>query len=154
MKFILLLISFLGSTLCFSQQDFSEVKAKQIVETFFEGFHSGDTLQMKGVVVSNAVAQTAFTDKNGIHTVTDGTVSSIITAIGKRPSNQKWEERILDYTISIDGNLANVWTPYEFWVNDTFSHCGANSFTLVKTNDGWKIQHIIDSRRRSGCNQE
>lgn len=109
---------------------------------------------MKPVVVPNAVLETAFTDKNGAHTVTEGKVSSLLMAVAKRPTNQQWEERILEYAVSFDGNLAHIWTPYEFWVNGTFSHCGANSFTIVKTNSGWKIHHIIDSRRRAGCNQE
>ncbi len=56
------------------------------------------------------------------------------------------EEQLLDYKVSIDGNLAHVWTPY--FLNGSFSHCGANAFTLAKTSSGWKIVHLIDSRRR------
>jgi hypothetical protein len=72
-------------------------------------------------------------------------------AIAKRPQEQKWDERLLGYNVQIDGSIAHVWTPYEFWFNDTFSHCGANAFTLVKTDTGWKIIHIIDSRRKNSC---
>ncbi|GHC58014.1 nuclear transport factor 2 family protein [Ulvibacter litoralis] len=151
---LLLLITFCGSTLCFSQQDFSEAEAKQIIATFFEGFHKGNTLQMSTLLTSHAMLETAFTNKEGVATITTKSASSLVTAIAKRPTDQQWEERILGYTIAIDGNLAHVWTPYEFWVNGTFSHCGANSFTIVKTNAGWKIHHIIDSRRQAGCQQE
>ena len=61
-----------------------------------------------------------------------------------RQADQKWDERLLDYKVEIDGNLAHVWTPYEFWFNENFSHCGANSFTLAKFDDGWKIIHLIE----------
>jgi hypothetical protein len=81
-------------------------------------------------------------------------MDGFIKAIGSRPDADKWEERLLDYKVKIDGNLAHVWTPYEFWLNDKFSHCGANAFTLAKTDEGWKIVHLIDSRRRSSCKQE
>jgi len=81
-------------------------------------------------------------------------MDDFIKAIAERLEDQKWEERLLDYKVQIDGNLAHVWTPYEFWFNGAFSHCGANAFTLAKTDDGWKIVHLIDSRRRSSCNQE
>jgi hypothetical protein len=72
-------------------------------------------------------------------------------AISKRPETEKWDERLLSYSVQIDGNLAHVWTPYEFWLNGNFSHCGANAFTLAKMDDGWKIVHLIDSRRKSSC---
>ena len=52
------------------------------------------------------------------------------------------------FDIKIDGNLASVWTPYEFYVNDTLSHIGANSFTMIKENNQWLIIHLIDTRRK------
>jgi hypothetical protein len=60
----------------------------------------------------------------------------------------KFEERILNYYTQIDGNLANVWTPYEFYIYEKFSHMGANSFTLYNDNGKWQIIHIIDTRRK------
>ena len=81
-------------------------------------------------------------------------IEVLINAIVNRPVDQKWDERLLDYQIAVDGNLAHVLTLYEFWFNDTFSHCGANSFTIAKFNDGCKIIHLIDSRRKSSCKKE
>jgi Putative lumazine-binding len=150
----LLLNLFLGITCTtVAQTTISETEAKQIITTFFDGFHKGDTLLMQGVLAKDVRLQTAATDKNGVPQVSDDSVSKLLTAIANRPANQQWEERLLDYEINIDGNLANVWTPYEFWFNGNFSHCGSNSFTLAKTTDGWKIIHLIDSRRTEGCNQ-
>jgi hypothetical protein len=48
--------------------------------------------------------------------------------------------------------MAAVWTPYNFYYNGQFSHCGVNSFQVIRFKDGWKIQYIIDTRRRTGCN--
>ncbi|MFT5253690.1 MAG: hypothetical protein ACI87N_002733 [Flavobacteriales bacterium] len=81
-------------------------------------------------------------------------MAGFIKAIGNRPANQKWDERLLGYQVDIDGNLAHVWTPYEFWFNDAFLHCGANSFTMAKFDDGRKIIHLIDSSRKSSCKKE
>lgn len=150
-RFLLLFCLFCSSFMS-AQDSFSEKDAQQIIDTFFEGFHEGDTLKMKSVMVTDLVMQTAFTDKDGNNIINTGKASEFIATIGKRPENQKWEEKLLGYKISIDGNLAHVWTPYEFRFNGQFSHCGANAFTLAKTNDGWKIIHIIDSRRKEGCN--
>jgi len=151
MKSPLLLFSILFSIAAVGQNSFTEANARQIIDTFFEGFHKGDTLLMKSVMTDDLVMQTAFTDKEGNNKITNDTSEDLLNAIASRPEDQKWDERLLDYKVQIDGNLAHVWTPYEFWFNDSFSHCGANAFTLVKTDDGWKIIHLIDSRRKSTC---
>jgi hypothetical protein len=145
MKLFLFLFCLFTSTISFSQDSFSEADAKQVIDTFFEGFHKGDTLLMKSVMAENLVMQTSFTTKEGKNKINTESAEGIITAIANRPADQKWDERLLDYKIEVDGNLAHVWTPYEFWYNDTFLHCGANSFTLAKTDAGWKIIHLIDS---------
>ncbi|MDC8004660.1 nuclear transport factor 2 family protein [Aureisphaera galaxeae] len=153
MKRILFILCLSFSFFGTAQNDFSEAEAKQLIDTFFEGFHKGDTLMMRGTLAKDVKLQTAFTDKEGTPHLSTGPLDRLLTSIANRPAEQKWDERLLDYKVSIDGNLAHVWTPYEFWVNDTFSHCGANAFTLAKMEDGWKIIHLIDSRRRSSCNK-
>jgi len=134
-----------------AQQSFTENDAKAIVDTFFEGFHKGDTLLMRSVMIKDLPTQTVFRTNKGEDKIVTGSGENFIKAIGNRPADQNWEEKLLDYKIQVDGNLAHVWTPYEFWLNGNFSHCGANAFTLGKTSDGWKILHLIDSRRKEGC---
>jgi hypothetical protein len=62
------------------------------------------------------------------------------------------DERIEFGTILVDDNLASVWTPYQFYYDGKFSHCGVNSFQLVRGGEGWKIQYLIDTRRKQPCN--
>ena len=153
MKLLLCAFTILFSVSIVSQNSFSEDDARMLIDTFFEGFHEGDTTKMRSVMHSNIKMQTAFTDSEGIHQVVDSEGNDLLKTISERPETQIWEERLLSYHIQIDGNLSHVWTPYEFWFNGTFSHCGANAFTLVRTKDGWKIIHLIDSRRRTGCKE-
>lgn len=153
MKSLLFIFTVLFSSVGFSQTEFTDKQAQEIVDIFFEGFHKGDTTIMKSVLAKKVPLQTAFTDKEGNHKVSDGDLENLLTAIANRPADQKWDERLLDYRVQIDGNLAHVWTPYEFWFNGNFSHCGANAFTLAKTDRGWKIIHLIDSRRKSSCKE-
>ncbi|QNJ99012.1 nuclear transport factor 2 family protein [Constantimarinum furrinae] len=153
MKFIPVLFAVFFTISAMSQDSFTEKNAQQVVDTFFDGFHKGDSLIMKSVMADKLIMQTAFTDGEGVERVTTSEASNLLNAIANRPADQQWEERLLGYTVQIDGNLAHVWTPYQFWFNDTFSHCGANAFTLAKTSEGWKIIHLIDSRRKAGCNE-
>jgi len=151
MKYLLLFSCFIFSLSCFAQEEFTEADARQIVDTFFEGFHKGDTIQMRSVLAPVVGMQSVHSNKEGKHFLRESDMDGFIVAIGKRPETEKWDERLLSYAVQIDGNLAHVWTPYEFWVNGNFSHCGANAFTLARMDDGWKIVHLIDSRRKSSC---
>ena len=49
------------------------------------------------------------------------------------------------------GPIASVWTPYDFWVDGKFSHCGIDIFDLVKTAEGWKISGLTYTVERTGC---
>ena len=115
-----------------AQSNFTEQDAKQLVDTFFEGFHKGDTVMMRSVLAPSVRLQTAATDKNGAAQLSDDSILNLLNAIANRPADQNWEE---------------------FWFNGNFSHCGANAFTIAKTEAGWKIIHLIDSRRREGCRE-
>jgi len=53
--------------------------------------------------------------------------------------------------IEVHKNMAMAWVPYDFWVNDKFSHCGVDVFTYMKTEVGWKIAVIAYSVEREGC---
>ena len=153
MKSFVLICCVLFSTICFGQNSFDEANARQIIDTFFDGFHKGDTLLMKSVMGNDVVMQTVYANKEGKNMLRTEEASNLLNVIANRTEDQKWDERLLDYKVQIDGNLAHVWTPYEFWFNDSLSHCGANAFTLAKTDDGWKIIHLIDSRRKVSCNK-
>ena len=48
-------------------------------------------------------------------------------------------ERMWNPEVRIRGAIATVWTPYDFWSDGKFSHCGIDAFDLVKTDEGWKI---------------
>lgn len=60
-------------------------------------------------------------------------------------------ERIWDPQVLIHDRIAVVWAPYDFQLNGEFSHCGIDSFNLLKTGEGWKIASIVYTVERSGC---
>lgn len=151
MKHIFLILTLVFVQNIHAQGGSAEDKAKLMITTFFDGFHNGDVALMQSVMSPDIIMQRTFNDSNGVGRVATSSIESLLDAVQNRPTNQKWDERLLSFKISIDGNLAHVWTPYEFWVNDTFSHCGANSFTLARTENGWKIIHLVDSRRKESC---
>jgi len=146
--FIVMLVS--GNIIA---QNNAQEDVKKTIETFFDGFHKGDTTIMKSVMMDKFTTQTAFKNKEGKDVLVTEESTKLIHAIANRPSDQKWDERLLDFSIQVDGNMANAWTTYEFWYNDNFSHCGVNSFQLFNDNGTWKIIYLIDTRRRKSCQE-
>lgn len=150
MRTYLVLLVFMLSTALFSQQD--EKKAVQeTVETFFKGFHQQDSLIMKKVVAENVILQTIAEDSVGTIKVRNVAFSKFLKSIVSIPKEVQFQEILKSFSIQIDGNMANAWTPYEFRLRNEFSHCGVNSFQLVKIDGVWKIVYLIDTRRKENC---
>ena len=102
---------------------------------------------MKSVCSEKLILQSISESLKGTK-LSQETAQKFYISIATIPSDIKFEERILSYTIQVDGTMAHVWTPYEFYVNEKLSHSGVNAFTLFKENDSWKIIHLIDTRRK------
>jgi hypothetical protein len=66
-------------------------------------------------------------------------------------SKDTWLERIWKPVVMEHGEVAVVWAEYDFHLNGKFSHCGVDSFSLIKTASGWKISGISDTRETTGC---
>jgi hypothetical protein len=120
---------------------------KKTIEIFFKGFHARDTLTMKSVCSNSLILQSIAQNSKG-NTLTTESIHKFYTSIASIPLTVRFEERLLDHTIQIDGTMAHVWTPYELYVNGKLSHKGVNSFTLFLNDNLWKIIHLIDTRRK------
>ena len=147
MKYFVLLLTICSLT-TYAQKDEDKVKAP--ITQFFEGMRRSDSNMIKASLAPNAILQTIAKNKEGKTVVHTENMARFITAV-TQPHDKVYDERITFNTIKIDAVLATVWTPYQFYVGDTFSHCGVNSFQLVRIEGAWKIQYIIDTRRKEGC---
>lgn len=125
---------------------------KKTIDTFFEGLHKGDSAIVSNTLHSSVKIQTTFTNKKAEKKLATESRENLLTKIAGKKPEHKYFEKLLSYDIKVDGNLASVWTPYEFYFNDKFSHCGANSFQLFNNNGKWEIIYLVDMRRRSSCN--
>ena len=150
----LLLLCLLFAAPVFSQKEKEEKPEKAIkavINNFFAGLENGDTTLLKSTCTDAPVMQTFTANKEGKMQVYTEDFDEFVRFVGT-PSKDKYKEEIEFEAIHAEKSLASVWTPYKFYVNGKVSHCGTNSFQLVKTDAGWKIQYIIDTRRR-GCKE-
>lgn len=149
MKYLFFILLVLTSSLVNAQTAEDSVKAA--VNTLFEGMKNADPAVIKNAFADSAILQTIINGPNGKITVRTEPVAAFENSISKLAKGAA-DERIEFGSVKVDGALASVWTPYKFYYNGTFSHCGANSFQLIRVNGAWKIQYLIDTRRRQGCN--
>ena len=106
---------------------------------------------MKELMYDSVKMQSIGTDKEGIVQLSTSSFDSFLKSIAGIPENVNFEERILDYQTRSDALMANVWTPYEFYINSELSHCGVNNFQMIWDEDSWKIFYIVDTRNRQSC---
>ena len=63
----------------------------------------------------------------------------------------QFKEELGEFTIQKDHKMAVAWVPYTFYLDNEFSHCGINLFTLMQVENEWKIIHISDTRQTKDC---
>jgi len=150
MKRILILLTAVIFISTFAKAQSAEDSVKAVVNQLFAAMKGANSAMLKEAFADSAVLQTIRRKQDGTFFVQDEKVSDFVEQIGKAKKDSL-DERITFETVKIDGPLAIAWTPYKFYYAGNFSHCGVNSFQLVRINGRWKIQFLIDTRRRQGC---
>lgn len=123
-------------------------EVQKCIESFFEGFHQRDSAKIKLVCADKMILQSISESAIKGNKLSNESIKEFYKSIASIPLSMKFQEKILSYAIQIDGTMAHVWTPYEFYINEKLSHTGVNAFTLFKEKDSWKIIYLIDTRRK------
>ncbi len=128
----------------------AEDSVRQVINGMFTAMKDANAIQLQTFFSDSIILQTIVSDKTGGIKIRTDKASEFIDFISHAKAGDA-DERITFETIKIDGPLAMAWTPYSFYYKGIFSHCGVNSFQLIRTSGGWKIQYLIDTRRKVGC---
>jgi Putative lumazine-binding len=137
------------ANLSFAQTE-DEKAVKAVVIQLFDGMQKHDSTMIRACFHPSARMQSIGADrKTGVVEIkTENTIDAFVKSIGTIPANVSIEEKVLSYEIRVDAQLATAWTPYEFYLNQKRQHCGVDSFQFFKTENGWKIISIADTRRK------
>jgi hypothetical protein len=68
----------------------------------------------------------------------------------KQPGVQA-RERMWDAEVRVRGKIAQVWAPYDLYVNGSFRHCGIDAFTLIFENNRWRITGAAFTVEKKDC---
>lgn len=128
-----------------------EEKVEHTIQLFFEGMEKNDTAKIRATLdTAGCFLKTMMKMKDGRVVLVSDNIEDFFTEV-INASDLKVKEQLLSFDIKIDGVMAVAWTPYKFFVNDQFSHCGVNVFTLIKRTNDWQIIGIADTRRKKDC---
>jgi hypothetical protein len=125
-----------------------EARVLAVVRQLFDGMKAHDTVRMRAVLHPQARLVSSGM-KDGAPTVSVETTEGWLTAVSR--GVEPYDERIKNPVVQVDGGLASVWAEYSFYVGERFSHCGVDTFHLVRTAEGWRIIDLADTRRMEGC---
>jgi len=70
---------------------------------------------------------------------------------GIKPGPERYQEKLFDPAVEIDGDIAMVWSRYVFTIDGKPHHCGVDHFDLVRENGAWKLLNVTWSSRTNGC---
>ena len=120
-------------------------EALAVVNRFFEGMRAHDTAAISGTLFAGATLVTTSADNTGKPVARTESMSTFLETVAK--TTAKLDERISSPEVRVEDNLATVWARYELYVDGKYNHCGIDAFQLVRTDAGWKIASIADTRR-------
>lgn len=140
-----------------SQLDTVKVKAdvQNTVQKLFDAMRNNDSATLHTIFTTNARLLSVASEKGNIK-VFETPIADFIDAVGQ-PKKEVWNEVIWSYSIELNNEIASVWCPYSFFLEQNghkqLLHCGVNSIELYLSNSGWQITQITDTREETGCRE-
>ena len=129
----------------------AEDSVKAVINELFAAMKNADSKTLLTSFTDSAILQT-IAEKSGSVSVQTENIKQFADFISTQKQGDA-DERITFNVVKTDGPLAIAWTPYKFYYKGQFNHCGTDSYQLVRINGVWKIQYIIDTRRKDNCRE-
>lgn len=146
--FILLIIVMLFVSVGFAQNAKNEdTKAvSEIPDKLFAAMKAKNFEAIRAVFMPEGqlVAIDKPRDSKGISKTRVFTAESFAKAISEA-KGADFVEKMPNKNVEINGDLAMVSGRYTFYVGDKFSHCGTNTFNLLRTETGWLIANAAST---------
>lgn len=126
-----------------------EAQVMRPVTALFAGIAARDARAIGDTLRADADATIASETADGKRAIVHMTREQLLARF--TPGAEKFEERLYDPAIEIDGDIAYVWGRYNFYIDGRLHHCGYDHFDLVREGGSWKIQNLTWSDRTTGC---
>lgn len=126
-----------------------EAAVMATVERLFGALASKDRAALLGAVVAEGRATSAGVDAAGRPQISSTDWVTFADALARRTDQLR--ERLIDPHVHVEGDIAMIWSRYEFERNGAFSHCGIDHFDLVRIEGRWRVLNLTWTRQTAGC---
>lgn len=153
-SFLLLCVLFaavFGQTTKIEEKADAAKEAIAVVNKLFDAMRAKDALAIRACF-STEGQLTATQRRNGQPSIRVFNGEAFAKLIVETKGVLK--ERMYKPEALVSGDLVLVRGRYGFYVDDRFSHCGTNSFHLMRTDAGWKIVNAASTIELDGCEPE
>jgi hypothetical protein len=122
----------------------------EVLDFFFSAMTAKNAVAMQEVMTIDGVMYGYTDGENGpeIFSITHTDYLEGLSTHEGLPVERIWNPRV-----DLHDRIAIAWTPYDFHNDGVFSHCGMNTFSLLKREDGWRITGVVFSVQTEGCEE-
>jgi hypothetical protein len=109
-----------------------------VADSVLVALSTGDNATLKRLTLDSAIVGGAGL-RNGVERLSVGSWARYTSRTG--PSD--FTERGFGATARVQDRVAQVWVPYDLYIGKTWSHCGVDAFTLIKSDGRWRVASLI-----------
>ncbi|UCF06088.1 MAG: nuclear transport factor 2 family protein [bacterium] len=149
--FLIMMISIAILVQCgIAQEKSDKDEILTVVQKFFDSMAARDTGMARELLLIDGQYYGVREDLDTLHIKRRAHLDYIESL---SETEDEYNERIWNPTVMVHGRIAVVWAQYDFHINGKFTHCGVDAFTLIKTQNGWKIAGAAYTIEPEGCDQ-
>lgn len=118
------------------------------VQEFFDAMAAADVARSRAIMAEGARFY-SVRETDGRRTTSSFTAEEHLARL---PTAGRLLERMWDAEVRVEGAVASVVAPYDFYRDGAFSHCGTDAFTLLRGADGrWVLTGATYTVVTDGC---
>ena len=109
-----------------------------VADSLLAALSTGDNATLKRLTLDSAIV--------GGASLRDGVERASLRTWGlysNRTGASTFTERGFDATARVQDRVAQVWMPYDLYLGDKWSHCGVDTFTLMKSEGRWRVAALV-----------
>lgn len=114
------------------------------VQALFDALGERDTDLLRDVLHPDILMHSVEHSADGARSASTSTLEGMVARL--EADGPRMTERMWDPEVRISGDLAMVWTPYDFYVGEDLSHCGADAFILMRDGGEWQVTSLSWTR--------
>jgi hypothetical protein len=108
-----------------------------VADSVLAALSSGDGATLARLTLDSAVVGGTGL-RNGVERMSLRTWAPYINR-----TSSDFTERGFDETARVQDRVAMVWVPYDLYIGATWSHCGVDVLTMMKTGGRWRVASLI-----------